>query len=83
MSDPQKSTTADTAPPAAPPATDKKVKARVLSAVTIGDERYQPNDVISVDAKTLKAHADKLDADSSAVKYAEGLKKKASDAIED
>lgn len=81
MSDPQKN------PPEAPtttPPADKKVKARVLAAVTIGDERYQPNDVISVDAKTLKAHADQLDADASAVKYAEGLKKKASsDAIED
>lgn len=63
--------------------TEKKTKARVLAAVTIGEQRFQPNDVVSVDAKTLKAHADQLDAEPSAVRYAEGLKKKASEEIED
>lgn len=66
-----------------PPSNEKKTKARVLSAVTIGEQRFQPNDVVAVDAKTLKAHADQLDADPAAVRYAEGLKKKASDEIED
>lgn len=66
------------------PIGDKKVKARVLSAVTIGNERFKPNDVIAVDVTTLKAHADHLDAEPAAVRYAESLKKKpAEDAIED
>jgi hypothetical protein len=66
------------------PSTEKKVKARVLSAVTIGEDRFQPNDVISVDTKTLKAHADQLDADPAAVRYAEQQKRKASsDSVED
>lgn len=66
-----------------PPANEKKIKARVLTAVTIGEQRFQPNEVVSVDAKTLKAHADQLDADPSAVRYAENLKKKSTDEIED
>jgi hypothetical protein len=70
-------------PPANPPAAEKKIKARVLAAVTIGEQRYQPNDVVAVDAKTLKAHAEQLDADASAVRYAESLKKRSSDEIED
>lgn len=35
-------------PPANPPAAEKKIKARVLTAVTIGEQRYQPKDRKSV-----------------------------------
>lgn len=55
------------------PKSAKATKARVLVAVTIGDAAYQPNDVASFDDATIKAHADALDADPAAVKYAESL----------
>jgi len=62
-------------PPANPPAEPAKgKKARVLVATTIRDKLRQPNDVITVDDATLKAHAGELDADPAAVKYAESLK---------
>lgn len=53
---------------------EKAKKARVLVATTIGGKACIPNDVVSVDDATLKAHADVLDADPAAVKFAESLK---------
>lgn len=57
-------------------------KARVLVATSIDGDQYAANDVASFDEAVIKAHPGVLDASPEAVKYAEGLKKKASDAIE-
>lgn len=62
-----------------PPPASKKVKARVLVASVIAGEQRQPNDVITVDAATLKGNAGALDADPAAVKYAESLRDSAED----
>lgn len=62
-----------------PPPAGKKVKARVLVASVIAGEHRQPNDVITVDAATLKGNAGALDADPAAVKYAESLRGSAED----
>ena len=53
-----------------PPKTKGK-KARVLVACEIGGKKYAANDIDVFDDATLKSHAGELDADPSAVKYAE------------
>lgn len=47
-----------------------KTKARVLIGTTIAGVSLVPNDVIEVDVKTLKAHADELDASAEAIEAA-------------
>lgn len=65
--------------PQNPPKPAGQIKARVLVAVTIGGALVQPDDVVTVDKVTLDAQAGVLDASPAAVKYAEGLKRKAQD----
>lgn len=48
----------------------KTTRARVLGAVTIAGKALSPNDVVDVDDKTLKAHADVLDAAPEAAEAA-------------
>ena len=47
---------------------------RVLAAVTIGDTRYQPDEVIEgLPVATAKAHQDSVDPHPDAVAYARSL----------
>ncbi|UGA37796.1 hypothetical protein JOS77_28250 [Chromobacterium haemolyticum] len=60
--------------PAAPE--DAVITVRVLSAVTIGDVRYQPNTVLTLSSVLAKQHADALDdhPDAIAMALADGGK---------
>ncbi|WP_374424757.1 hypothetical protein [Chromobacterium sp.] len=59
-----------------PPAPDAVITARVLSAVTISDTRYQPNTVLTLPAVLAQQHADALDdhPDAIAMALADGGK---------
>lgn len=48
----------------------KRIKARVLCAIALGDVNLKANDVVAVDEKTLKAHQAELDPAPEAVQAA-------------
>ena len=45
------------------------MKARILVAVSIEGNEYQPNDVVDLSASLIKAFADGVDTDPAAVSY--------------
>lgn len=56
---------------AAPAESGKTVNGRVLAAITFGEVRFEPNDVIEgVPEKLAKQHADSIDTTPEAVAYA-------------
>lgn len=54
----------------APAPTEDVITVRVLSAVTIGDARYQPNTVLTLPAVLAQQHAEALDNHPDAIAMA-------------
>lgn len=51
-------------------ANPKLIRARVLTALTLSGVSLRPNDIVSVDDKTLRAHEAALDGAAEAVEAA-------------
>ncbi|MDH0342840.1 hypothetical protein [Chromobacterium haemolyticum] len=68
QSEPASEPEASAEPALAP--TEDVITVRVLSAVTIGDERYQPNTVLTLPAVLAQQHADALDDHPDAIAMA-------------
>lgn len=68
QSEPASEPEASAEPAPAPP--ENVITVRVLSAVTIGDARYQPNTVLTLPAVLAQQHAEALDDHPDAIAMA-------------